>query len=57
MADVRELRGRCQTRVQDIRGLCGRCQTAVWKVLSPFLIGRMFFREPSWEYSANLVGS
>ena len=25
--------------------------------LSPFLIGRMFVREPSWEYSANLVGS
>ena len=22
----------------------------------PFLIGRTFFREPSWEYSANLVG-
>ena len=27
------------------------------KVLSPFLIGRMFLREPSWKYSANLVGS
>ena len=26
-------------------------------VLSPFLIGRMFLREPSWEYSANLAGS
>ena len=26
-------------------------------VLIPFLIGRMFVREPSWEYSANLVGS
>ena len=26
-------------------------------VLSPFLIGRMFVREPSWKYSANLVGS
>ena len=26
-------------------------------VLSTFLIGRMFVREPSWEYSANLVGS
>ena len=25
--------------------------------LSPFLIGRMFVHEPSWEYSANLVGS
>ena len=24
---------------------------------SPFLIGRMFVREPSWEYSANLAGS
>ena len=24
--------------------------------LSLFLIGRMFVREPSWEYSANLVG-
>ena len=26
-------------------------------VLCPFLIGRMFVREPSWKYSANLVGS
>ena len=26
-------------------------------VLSPFLIGRMFVREPSWKYSANLAGS
>ena len=26
-------------------------------VLSPFLIGRMFLREPSWKYSAKLVGS
>ena len=25
--------------------------------ISPFLIGRMFVREPSWKYSANLVGS
>ena len=25
--------------------------------LSPFLIGRMFVREPSWKYLANLVGS
>ena len=25
--------------------------------LSPFLSGRMFVREPSWKYSANLVGS
>ena len=57
VTDVRELCGRCQTCVQDIRGLCGRCQTAVWKVLSPFLIGRMFVREPNWKYSANLVGS
>ena len=24
--------------------------------LSPFLIGRMFVREPSWKYLANLVG-
>ena len=24
---------------------------------SPFLIGRMFVREPSWKYSANLVDS
>ena len=32
----------------------------VWprgKALSPFLTGRMFVREPSWEYSANLAGS
>ena len=25
--------------------------------LSPFLTGRMFVREPSGEYSANLAGS
>ena len=25
-------------------------------VLSPFLIGRLFLREPSWKYSAKLVG-
>ena len=25
--------------------------------LSPFLIGQMFVREPSWKYSAKLVGS
>ena len=25
--------------------------------LSPFLIGRMFLRDPSWMYSAKLVGS
>ena len=40
------------------RPRCGaalhRYQTAR---LSPFLIGPMFVREPSWEYSANLVGS
>ena len=32
----------------------------VWpsgKALSPFLIGRMFLREPSWKYSAKLFGS
>ena len=32
----------------------------VWptgKALSPFLIGRMFLREPSWKYSAKLVSS
>ena len=32
----------------------------VWpsgRALSPFLIGQMFVREPSWKYSANLVGS
>ena len=26
-------------------------------LLSLFLSGRMFVREPSWEHSANLVGS
>ena len=26
-------------------------------VLNPFLIGRMFVRGPSWEYSASLVGA
>ena len=26
-------------------------------LFSPFLTGRMFVREPGWEYSANLVGS
>ena len=29
----------------------------IWSVLGPFLIGRMFLREPSWKYSAKLVGS
>ena len=30
----------------------------VWMgLLSPFLIGRMFLREPSWKYSVKLVGS
>ena len=42
-------------------GRIGQCDCEpVWlrgKALSPFLIGRMFVREPSWEYSANLVGS
>ena len=32
-------------------------QCAQTCMLSPFLIGRMFLREPSWKYSANLVGS
>ena len=27
------------------------------RLLSPFLIGRMFLREPSWKYSEKLVGS
>ena len=27
------------------------------EALSPFLIGRTFVREHSWEYSANIVGS
>ena len=27
------------------------------RAVSPFLIGRMFLREPSWKYSANLFGS
>ena len=26
-------------------------------LLSPFLIGRTFLREHSWEYSANIIGS
>ena len=30
---------------------------AISLALSPFLIGRMFLREPSWKYSATLVGS
>ena len=45
----------------DLADLCWRGVTEpVWpsgEALSPFLIGRMFVREPSWEYSANLVGS
>ena len=32
------------------------CNTFSWP-LSPFLIGRMFLREPSWKYSAKLAGS
>ena len=40
----------------------GRCVTvhvacSLYWVLSPYLIGRMFLREPSWKYSAKLVGS
>ena len=31
--------------------------TKMIPALSPFLIGRMLVREPSWKYSANLVGS
>ena len=36
-----------------------RYQTEVLPLtnLKPVLIGRMFVREPSWKYSANLVGS
>ena len=41
-------------------GGCAEALT-VWlnnaHLLSPFLIGRMFLREPSWKYSAKLVGS
>ena len=47
-----ELKGRGQERAGD-------CEL-VWpsgQALSPFLIGRMFLREPSWKYSAKLVGS
>ena len=48
------------------RGLGGACKTTGYsslqvrngtRCLSPFLIGRMFVREPSWKYLANLVGS
>ena len=36
----------------------GKCKSfEIIKPLSPFLIGQMFVCEPSWEYSANLVGS
>ena len=44
----------------QVRGSFSSACEPVWpsgKTLSPFLIGRMFVREPSWEYSANLVGS
>ena len=36
-----------------------RYQTEVLPLtnLKPVLTGRMFVREPSWKYSANLVGS
>ena len=33
------------------------CSVLLVCALSPFLIGRMFLREDSWKYSANLVGS
>ena len=36
-----------------------RITNCMWWELSPFanLVGSMFVREPSWKYSANLVGS
>ena len=38
-------------------GFCKKEKKKKKRLLSPFLTGRMFLREPSWKYSANLVGS
>ena len=38
-------------------GTCVQPGRPSGKALSPFLIGRMFLREPSWKYSAKLFGS
>ena len=38
----------------DHRQNCVKVEVAV--LGSPFIIGRMFLREPSWKYSAKLVG-
>ena len=38
---------------RTVRGIECLMQTTI----SPFLIGLMFLREPSWKYSAKLVGS
>ena len=48
---------RCQsTRMEkSAMSVCRRNQRCRSLALSPFLTGRMFVREPSWEYSANLV--
>ena len=39
------------------KGFFSHSQFSVQTLLSPFLIGRTFVREPSWKYSAKLVGS
>ena len=50
----------CLLRIQQhsaTRQLVDLFKNIFFIALSPFLIRRMFVREPSWEYSANLVGS
>ena len=43
--------------LSEEKGEPKRYRTEVLPLTSPFLIGRMFVREPSWKYSAKLIGS
>ena len=43
--------------IAEVCNFSPKCITTRRLPLSPFLIGRMFLREPSWKYSAKLVGS
>ena len=52
--DVSGHRVSCTRHVFSRRA--SRCSAVSVSTLSPFLIGRMFLREPSWKYSANLFG-
>ena len=47
----------CRSKKTNVSRLSPSPQPLRFAVESPFLIGRMFVLEPSWKYSANLVGS